>query len=216
MRRGLLLAAFALAAVLVAPGAEAHYNTARLGYRSKVVAVKPAIPGVRLRVLFGDDQISLNNGSGKTIVIEGYNGEPYLRFSRDGIYVNNNSPSVYLNLDRYAKTKPPKSANPNARPKWEKLISGHIWAWHDHRAHWMSTIPPPQISAAPRKPHHIWNWKVPATANGKRFFIDGSLDYVPPPKKSFPVTLAIVLASVIGVGMVGLFALRRVILRSLD
>lgn len=209
------IAVIGLAALLIAPGAEAHYNTAKLGYRSKVVAVKPAVPGVRLRVLFGDDQISLNNGSGKTIVIEGYNGEPYLRFSPDGIYVNNNSPSVYLNLDRYAKTAPPKSANAKARPKWEKLISGHIWAWHDHRAHWMSTIPPPQISSAPRKPHHIWDWKVPATANGKPFFIDGTLDYVPPPKKAFPVKLAIALATLIGVGMVGLFALRRVILRSL-
>ena len=47
------------------------------------------------------------------------------------------------------------------------------------------------------------------------FFITGSLDYTPPPKKGFPVTLVIVLATLIGAGMVGLFALRRVILRSL-
>lgn len=60
------------------------------------------------------------------------------------------------------------------------------------------------------------DWNVPATENGKPFFIDGSLDYKPPPTKGFPVTLAIVLATLVGVGMVGLFALRRVLLRSLD
>ena len=80
----------------------------------------------------------------------------------------------------------------------------------------MSKIPPRQIRDAPRKPHHVFDWKVPLTANGKRVFITGSLDYTPPPKNGFPVKLTIVLASLIAVGMVGLFALRRVILRSMD
>jgi hypothetical protein len=80
----------------------------------------------------------------------------------------------------------------------------------------MSPIPPKPIRDSPRKPHHVFDWKVPVTANGKRFYITGSLDYKPPPKKGFPIGLAITLASLIGVGMVGLFALRRVILRSLE
>ena len=80
----------------------------------------------------------------------------------------------------------------------------------------MSPTAPKQIRDAPRKPHHVFNWKVPLTANGKRVFITGSLDYRPPPKKGFPVTLVIVLATLIAAGMVGLFALRRVILRSMD
>jgi hypothetical protein len=216
LKRGLALAVVALAAVLLPPGAGAHFGTGKLGYRSTIRGLKPPMRGLKLKVLYGDDQVWLDNLSGKTIVVDGYSGEPYLRFGPDGIYVNVNSPAGYLNQDRYARSKVPRSASAKARTNWQKLAGGEVWAWHDHRIHYMNPIPPKPIQDAPRKPHHVFNWKVPLTANGKRVFITGSLDYKPPPKKSFPVTLAIVLASLIGVGMVGLFALRRVILRSLD
>jgi hypothetical protein len=132
--------------------------------------------------------------------------------------VNVNSPAGYLNQDRYAKSTVPNSATVKARPNWQKLAGGEIWAWHDHRIHYMSPLAPKPIRDAPRKPHHVFDWKVPLTANGKRVFITGSLDYRPPPKNEngFPVALVIALATLIGAGMVGLFALRRVILRSLD
>jgi hypothetical protein len=216
MRRALIVAAVALTALVAAAAAEAHYGTAKLGYRSTIRAVKPPIRGLKLKVLYGDDQVWLDNTTGETIVVDGYGGEPYLRFAADGIYVNVKSPAGYLNQDRYANSTVPKSATVKARPHWEKLAGGEIWAWHDHRIHYMSPVAPKQIRDAPRKPHHVFDWKVPLTANGKRVFITGSLDYTPPPKNGFPVKLVIVLASLIAVGMIGLFALRRVILRSLD
>ena len=216
MRQALALAAVVLAAVLVASGSEAHNASAKLGYRSRITGVKPPIPGLQLKILYGDDQVWLDNRSRKTIVIDGYGGEPYLRFASDGIYVNVRSPAGFLNQDRYAKSKVPSSASVKARPEWQKLAGGDVWAWHDHRIHYMIPTLPRNIKAAPREPHHVFDWKVPATANGKRFFIDGSLDYKPPPKKDFPTGLVIMLGSVIGVGLVGLFALRRVLVRSLD
>jgi hypothetical protein len=215
LRRALALAAVILAAAVLPPGAGAHFGTGKKGYRSTILAVKPAIRGLELKVLYGDDQVLLNNLTGKTIVIKGYSGEPYLRFAASGIFVNVNSPAGYLNQDRYGRAQVPKSATPSAQPDWQKLAGGKRWAWHDHRIHYMNPIAPIQIRNAPRKPHHVQDWKVAATENGKPFFITGSLDYTPPPKKGFPVTLVIVLATLIGAGMVGLFALRRVILRSL-
>jgi len=205
-------------ACILAPGAEAHFGTGKLGYRSTIEAVKPRVNGIQLKVLYGDDQVWLDNRSGETIVIDGYGGEPYLRFAPTGIFVNVNSPAGYLNQDRYGKSVPPKSASLTAPPDWQKLAGGKVWAWHDHRIHYMSPEFPPAIRAAPNKAHHVFDWKVPATADGKRFFITGSLDYRPPPKESqsFPVALVIVLAALIGAGMVGLFFLRRVILRSLE
>lgn len=215
------LAAGTLAALLLAPGAQGHFGTANLGYRSTVKDVKPSIDGIQLKVLNGDDRILLDNRSGKTIVIEGYGGEPYLRFGKAGIFVNINSPAAYLNEDRYGQAQLPKSASPKAKPRWEQLAGGDLWAWHDHRVHYMSRDLPPQVKRAPRRPHHVFNWKVPARADGKAFAISGSLDYQPPPlpskgKDDFPVGLVIGLAILIAGGMVGLFALRRVILRSLE
>ena len=216
MRRALGVAA--LLACLVAPGAEAHFGTAKLGYRSTIESVKPRVPGAQLKVLYGDDQVWLDNRSGETVVINGYGGEPYLRFAPKGIFVNINSPAVYLNEDRYGKATVPKSASPEAAPNWKKLAGGNVWAWHDHRIHYMSPTLPPLISAAPDEPHHVFDWEVPATANGKRFAISGSLDYTPPPKEDdgFPFALVIGLAVLIGGGLVGLFFLRRVLVRSLE
>jgi len=216
LRRSLALTV--VAAALLAPGAEAHFGTGKLGYRSRILAVKPHVRGLELKILYGDDQVWLDNRSGKAIVVRGYRGEPYLRFGPDGIYVNGNSPAVYLNQDRYAQTPVPRKARPDAKPDWQKLAGGEIWTWHDHRIHYMSATPPKQIKNAPRRPHHVFDWKVPATANGKPFFITGSLDYRPPPKNGaeFPVELTIALAALIVGGMIGLFALRRVLLRSLE
>jgi hypothetical protein len=207
----------ALVACLVAASAQAHFDTAKLGYRSTIEGVEPPVRGVRTKVLYGDDQVWLENRSGKTVVIDGYGGEPYLRFAPDGIFVNINSPAGYLNQDRYGKSTVPRSASPAAAPNWKKLAGGDVWAWHDHRIHYMSPSYPPVISAAPDEPHHVFDWEVPATANGERFSISGSLDYSPPPKQDdgFPFTLVIALAVVIGGGMVGLFFLRRVLVRSL-
>ena len=216
MRRA--LTAVVLLACILAPGAEAHYGTGKLGYRSTIRAIEPRVNGLQAKVLYVDDQVWLDNRSGETIIIDGYGGEPYLRFAPTGIFVNVNSPAGYLNQDRYGKTVVPKSASETAQPEWQKLTGGMAWAWHDHRIHYMSPALPPAIRAAPRKPHHVFDWKVPATADGKRFFITGSLDYSPPPKESesFPAVLVIVLAALIGAGIVGLFFLRRVILRSLE
>jgi hypothetical protein len=213
VKRALVLAV--LVAAVFARGAEAHFGTAKLGYRSTITAVKPHMPGLKFKVLYGDDQIFLDNRSGKTVIIKGYSGEPYLRFAPSGIFVNIRSPAGYLNQDRYARVQVPKSATARAKPKWEKLANVHVWAWHDHRIHYMNPIPPPQIKAAPRKPHHVFDWKVPATDNGKKFLIAGSLDYKPPPKNDFPYGLVISLAALVGAGMIGLFALRRVLIRSL-
>ena len=145
MRRALVVAAVALTAVLLPAGAGAHYGTAKLGYHSTIRGVKPPMHGLELKVLYGDDQVWLDNRSGKTVVIDGYSGEPYLRFGPDGIYVNVNSPAGYLNQDRYAQSAVPKSASAKAPIKWEKLAGGDVWAWHDHRIHYMSRILPPDI-----------------------------------------------------------------------
>ena len=83
MKRSLVVAA--VLAALLAPGAEAHFGTGKLGYRSTITAVKPHMPGLKFKVLYGDDQIFLDNRSGRTVIIKGYSGEPYLRFAPSGM-----------------------------------------------------------------------------------------------------------------------------------
>ena len=127
MRRALVIAGIGLTAVLIAPGAGAHNATAKLGYRATIRAVKPPMRGLKLKILYGDDQVWLDNTTGETVIVEGYGGEPYLRFSPDGIYANVNSPAGYLNQDRFAQAEVPKSATANARPNWHKLAGGDVF-----------------------------------------------------------------------------------------
>jgi hypothetical protein len=199
----------ALGALLAAPGASAHLGGPK-GYTSTVLGFTPGLPGVSARMLGGDDRMLLHNNSGKVLMIKGYNGEPYLRFSSDGVYQNDRSPAVYLNSDRYAQIQLPPQASAKAQPQWEKILPGHAFTWHDHRVHWMSPIAPPAVQKAPGKRHHIFDWMIPAAVNGKAVKIRGTLDYAPPPTNGSPRWwLLAVLLSTAGVGGLGAFLLYR-------
>jgi hypothetical protein len=182
---GLLLALAALAAGLVqrAPVASAHGRAgAATGFVSTVAGTEPPLPGLEVHVLGGDDRLVLRNLSGKTIVILGYRGEPYLSFRPTGVYGNVRSPSTYLDRERNpARARVPASADPSARPLWRKVNSGDNYAWHDHRIHWIRRELPPGVRQSPNEIQHVFNWRVPARADGTPFAITGFLGYAPPP-----------------------------------
>jgi hypothetical protein len=197
-----LAAAVLLAALVACPAAAGHGDGAARGYTSTVTGVTPALDGIGVQVLQGDDQLEIRNDSGRVIVIDGYDGEPYLRFDAAGrVFRNANSPATYLNQERYGGVDVPASASRSAAPRWEQVARGRTYAWHDHRIHWMSTIDPPKIRQAKDVPHHVFDWKVPGTVDGRPLAIAGSLDYRPPPSSSFnPLLIAPLLALVLAGG----------------
>src|SRR5919109_5120521 len=90
----------------------------------------------------------LENNTGKPILVPGYDGEPYLRFTTDAVYRNERSPATYLNEERYGEIELPARANAEAKPERKKVADSGYYEWHDHRIHWMSPVPPPQVRAA--------------------------------------------------------------------
>jgi hypothetical protein len=166
------------AALALAPAALAHEGGSSL-YQSQPKQLQPSLRGAVFKVIDGDDRLWLDNRTGKTVLVLGYQGEPYLRFDSAGVWQNDHSPAVYLNLDRYAKTALPKDANAKLPPKWEKLVASQAFSWHDHRIHWMSTVPPPSVRADPEEPHHVFDWTVPLRVDGRSYKLTGTLDYVP-------------------------------------
>ncbi len=118
MLRIALACALALAALGV-PYAGAHpVPPSMRGYVSTVASVEPVVLGLQATVLGGDDRLSVRNWSTKIVVILGYDGEPYLRFGRDGVFANVHSPATYLNRVRNRPVKLPSLADPRARPAW--------------------------------------------------------------------------------------------------
>ncbi len=209
------LAALALAAVALAaaPGALSHGGSASELFLSQVTAIKPAVPGVTVLVLGRDDQIELDNRSGKTVTVLGYEGEPYLRFDASGVAVNLHSPARFLNMDRYAKVALPASADAKLPPEWDILTLGKRWSWHDHRSHWMSTILPPAAREAPDRPQLVFAWSIPLSVGGAAAQVAGRLDYVPP-KEGSNTGLIVGIALPVGIILLagaatGLLVLRR-------
>jgi hypothetical protein len=198
----LLLAAL-LAALVACPAAVGHGDGAARGYTSTVTTITPKLDGLTVQVLQGDDRLDVRNGSGRELVIEGYEGEPYLRFSADGgVFRNANSPATYLNEDRYGAVDVPASASKTATPRWTRVARGRSYDWHDHRIHWMSTIDPPKVRQAKDKPHHVFDWNVPGSVGGQPLAIRGSLDYKPPPASSFnPILIAPLVALALAGGI---------------
>jgi hypothetical protein len=203
------LVVVAVAALVACPAALAHGDGAARGFRSAVESIRPAPSGLTVRVLDSDDELQLRNETGRTIVILGYDGEPYLRFSASGVFRNARSPASYLNLDRYAKVDVPAEADPKAAPRWERVATGSIWSWHDHRIHWMSPIDPPRVRANPDRPQHVFDWKVPGRIEGRRLAISGRLDYSPPDDDRSLLPLALGAGVGVGVTAAGIAILVR-------
>jgi len=101
-------------------------------------------------VLDGDRYLELTNTTGAEVIVLGYQGEPYLRFTPDRVVCRNtNSPATYLNEDRYGDADIPPGTSARTEPEWEQVSTDSRFAWRDHRAHSMSRTDPPQVATDP-------------------------------------------------------------------
>ena len=172
-RLRLVAAVSALIALGAAPAANAHQGNPN--YRSVVERVVPKAPGLRLQVLNLDDRLELQNTTGKTVTIQGYQGEPYARVLGDGtVEVNHNSPAFYLNDSRTSTGKVPANAKPGATPDWQIVDRAGRFQWHDHRIHWMSAIPPQQVKDRAKRTK-VFDWTVPVEVGATKGAVDGTL-----------------------------------------
>lgn len=130
--------------VLLAPGAAGADPAGPTDYETEIISVEPEVVSIELDVIGGDSFLQLTSTGSHAIDVLGYRGEPYLRFQPDGIVLRNErSPSRWLNDDRFGDAELPAIADPDAAPDWVDVADEGRYAWHDHRAHWMNTSPPP-------------------------------------------------------------------------
>ena len=208
----MLLAAVVLVAVLVAvlaPVAGAHGPAGGgVGYVSTVGGLRPPVLGVIVSVLGGDDRLQLVNYSGKTVVVRGYDGEPFLRFTADGVYENIHSPTTYLTRARdQVGVAVPATASTGATPSWSKATEGSTFVWHDRRIRWTGAELPAVIKAAPNETHLIFRWSILARVDARPFAISGFLGYRPLPNTSGGGTSPWLIAAVVGASVLAFGAL---------
>lgn len=198
------------AALVVSPSATAHGGGgAAIGYTSTIDAINPAAPGVALEVIDADDRLRLTYAGSDEVIVLGYEGEAYLRITSDAVYRNVRSAATYLNSDRLGEADVPRIVDPEAPPKWEKIEDAPRVEWHDHRVHWMSTNPPPNVREDPESPHRIFTWEVPLVVGGSDVIVSGTLDYEPPDKFAFSPILLVPFFVLVLVGSAAWWLSRR-------
>jgi hypothetical protein len=197
-----------LAFATAATAAHAH-GGGGTDYTSEIRAVTPVGAGLTLEVIDRDDQLALRNDSGKTVVVEGYNGESYARLKPDGtVEVNLNSPALYLNEDRFANVDLPPRADEDAAPEWKVVDRSGRFDWHDHRIHWMGAGRPEAVSD-PQRRTKVFDWAVPIRVGERKGEVTGVLTWVGRPGDSFPIAAIVALAAVVLGGLALIVVVRR-------
>ncbi|GAA4682555.1 hypothetical protein [Phytohabitans rumicis] len=173
----------------------------------------PALDGLSARAVEAGARLELDNRTGETIEVLGYDGEPYLEVRPDGVYENVHSPATYLNETLAGDAEAPASADPTLPPSWRKESDEPVARWHDHRTHWMSADPPPAVRADPGRAQRVRDWVVPLRTGVSTMEVRGTLDWVPPPSPG--VWWAMCLLVAVGVGALGLVPAARLVLGGL-
>ena len=138
---------------------------------SVIESVVPAPPdGVKVEIIGSDTFVRLTSVGVRTEV-HGYDDEPYLRISAEGLVeINDSSVTAVLNGDRYGNVDT-SQMKPNVVPKWRTIATNGIAMWHDHRSHWMS----PKLPAAINDQGKVLDWKIPMIIAGRRTLVSGTL-----------------------------------------
>lgn len=198
-----------IASALAAPAALAHGGGSP-DYLSEVRSLQPADAGLTVEVLDRDDRLLLRNRGDRTVVVLGYDDEPYARIAADGtVSVNLNSPAHYLNDDRFADVDVPDRAAADAAPDWRVLNGDGQFEWHDHRIHWMSEGTLPPAVKDPAEQAEVFDWQVPLRVGGSEGEIAGTLIWVGRPGGGVPVVAGIALAAVVVAGLALVVVVRR-------
>jgi MYXO-CTERM domain-containing protein len=213
MRRPLAaaVAVAALATAALAPTAAlAHQGNPNM--KSVVDDLQPRVPGVSLQVLSGDDRFQITDRSKTaTVLVQGYDKEPYAKITPDGtVTVNHNSPAYYLNTDRYGAVTVPRTANAKATPDWHVLDKTGVFEWHDHRMHYMSRGIPSIVKDKSAKTK-IFDYRIPINIGGREGQILGTLWWDPVKDGGAPVgaIVAFVVLALAGLGAAVVVRRRR-------
>jgi hypothetical protein len=178
----LLLALFAV--VLIAPPAGAHSlgGVEPSNYRTRVLAVRPPVPGLSVEVVDAGTRLRLVNTGPTDVVVLGYQAEPWLRVGPRGVFENSRSPTVAMAGPRRADSPAPAAADPAAPASWRHVDPGRSVAWHDHRAHWEADEPPAQVRQAPGSAQVVIpDWTVKLRTGGRLVDVVGEVRWVPGP-----------------------------------
>ncbi len=129
--------------------------------------VSEAPAGLQAKVVDGYLRLWLRTKPSQEAVVLDYLGAPYLRFSRAGVYVNENSEMYYLNYPRPLRL--PAGLSKSTPVRWHRVSSAHEYEWHDGRLGGLAD------DAVPQGVSYLGRWRIPVLVNGRLSAIAGGL-----------------------------------------
>jgi hypothetical protein len=144
--------------------------------------------GVEAKVVDGDRKLWLRAPSSSTLIVLGFQREPYIRFDPAGVELNLRSPTTYLNQPRLQYAS--RATSVSARPDWKRVTGAHAYSWHENRLHALERL------VHGGKARVVGRWSVPVQLGGKVSVITGTLSYVPAPRRWVWPVAAIAAAAV--------------------
>lgn len=165
-RRSIALAIVAVVALGLPAVAGAHSGTLvnALDYRARVTSTG-ASGKLSAAIIDGDRKLELRVPATSTVVVLGFAGEPFLRFTPAGVDVNERSPSAIAN--NLARRGSVPALDPKATPSWSHISDEHRFAWHDHR-----------LGPRPGRTYpegNVAGWTIPIVVDGRAEAISGRL-----------------------------------------
>lgn len=177
---------------LAAPAAARAHSGApvtSLDFDARVTSVGKDDGSLRAWVIDGDRKLDLRVTGSHTVVVLGYADEPFLRFTRDGVAVNQRSLTAITN--KLTKRGSLPALDPPALPSWSMKTSRHSFVWHDHR---LGPTPGRRYGEG-----DVAAWAIPIVVDGKREQVSGRLWHARgPPIWPWLLLLALTLAVAAG------------------
>lgn len=154
---------------------------------SDYIATLAHVPApLQAHVVDGDLRMWLRAPPRLTVIVLGYNGVPYLRFSRRGVQANTNSSMYYLNLT--PPVNPPPSFTRGKPVRWRLISGGHQYEWHDGRLGALATV---AVAASTR---YVGRWQIPLEVDGRLVSMSGPVLHRPAPSILWFWPIVVVLA----------------------
>ena len=148
--------------LLAPPIAVAHEETA-LYALAVIHEVSPAVEGLEVKVAqLTAHAVIATNRTDDPFVVEGVDGEPFLRIRRGRVEANLRSPTAYKAADPTGERPLPKGLEPQKEARWTVLARRSTWSWFDPRVVYR------------RGAHNAWT--IPATMGGRDITISGGFE----------------------------------------
>lgn len=167
--RLLFVAVAACVALLSAPSAALAHGVVDPVATSFLARLSHLPAGLQAKVVDGDLRIWLQVPARETVTVLDYEHAPYLRFTPDGVSVNENSEMWFLNQTPPAAV--PSYITSRTSPHWVRVSNGHSYQWHEGRLQ--------SLAGVARLPGQsfIGRWRVPVIVDGQATAISGGLWY---------------------------------------